>query len=112
MEDQLVTFDTAVLAKEKGFKSGHHKTAYGELGSLMYDEDGYSPEVYILAPTQSLLQTWLRNVHNINIGLTYFENSIGSWWSWRIHYHSTYGQEKTYEEALEVSLQQGLILIK
>jgi hypothetical protein len=76
MEDKRVTFETAKLAKEKGFnvvqrygmeaslynKKGEH-TYYANYG-FMYSglSDGY-----ISAPTQSLLQKWLREIHGIQV---------------------------------------------
>ena len=59
MEEQLVTFETAKLAKEKGFKE-KTKFSYSTLTktyNISYDE--------FSAPTQSLLQKWLREKHNI-----------------------------------------------
>jgi hypothetical protein len=50
MEDKLISLETAKLAKEKGFNGNY----------------GYFNEVW-MAPTQSLLQRWLREVHNIHI---------------------------------------------
>ena len=41
MKDQLVKFETAKLAKEKGFEGPH----------------------LVLLPTQSLLQRWIREKH-------------------------------------------------
>jgi len=72
MQEKLVEYSTAVLAKEKGFN--HLKAnVYGD--NMAYDT-GYEEGKLIvsgnalnsvLAPTQSLLQKWLREVHNIDI---------------------------------------------
>ena len=68
MEEQLVSFETAKLAKEKGFPSintglnkmyteeGHF---YNSVGPTFDESSSYQ------APTQSLLQKWLREKHNI-----------------------------------------------
>jgi len=78
MKEQLITFETAKLAKEKGFDkksgrawytdttlAGHDPTKLQEsLGMLHYwnaDSNIYE------ACTQSLLQKWLREKHGIFI---------------------------------------------
>jgi len=74
MEEKLITFETAKLAKEKGFDIIQR---YGQEASL-YNKDGkhtyymnygfmYSglSDGYISAPTQFLLQKWLREKHEI-----------------------------------------------
>ena len=95
MKDQLISFETAKLAKEKGFdeicycsynvwrgnirKSDTEETAlnkyliiddnpYSRDGNYVLDEfkNSYSKE-YITSPTQSLLQKWLREEHNWHI---------------------------------------------
>lgn len=71
MEDQLISFETAKLAKEKGFNEPCLE-CYVSKGTLYNNNrenvcftnkilltDNYS------APTQSLLQKWLREVHDI-----------------------------------------------
>ena len=88
MKDELITFETAKLAKEKGFDELCY-AFYGETGiidNFYYDSVCSFDELLInnvildrsiehekayLAPTQSLLQRWLRVVHNMhcNIGI-------------------------------------------
>lgn len=58
-----------------------------------------------------LIQKWLRETHNLNIGLTYFNNTTGTWWDWRIHYKECYGSSKTYELALLEGINQALNLL-
>jgi hypothetical protein len=71
-EAGLVTFDTAKLAKEKECKIEGTVLVYDAQGDLTLDigvnnEDiGMNNESYD-APTQSLVQKWLREVHNIQI---------------------------------------------
>ncbi len=123
IEEELITFSTAKLAKEKGFTT--HCRHY-------YDEDdeelGYNPDFpenswddHIFAPTQSLLQRWLREVHNIIVipdfcidmyscELYNMRNGIKgckvtvSGVEWK--------DNCTYEQALEKGLFQALELIK
>ena len=53
MKDEIVSFETAMLLKEKGFN---------EPCSYYYEDD----ELYkCTAPTQSLAQKWLRDTHHI-----------------------------------------------
>jgi len=103
MKEQIISFETAVLAKEKGW-------------------DGDFIESHKILTTQSLLQKWIRDVHEIHIvieriysgGLYFFkiqkENKNGYFINASRNKWSTLF--KTYEEALEIALQQALKLIK
>ena len=127
MKDQLISFETAKLAKEKGFdiiqrygiesslykKTGEH-TYYANYGVMYY---GLS-EGYISAPTQSLLQKWLREKHNLNIEIAHVEDMD---WYFIVHKIPCKYKDKslamsdgfeTYEEALEFALNEALQLIK
>ena len=123
MNEQLISFETAKLAKEKGFKLG----SGWQIRSLFNIKDGETfcektietPEYACERCTQSLLQKWLREVHNfhitINVGLPhnqfimYYSNVI----KFGKHHKSKFKSEfyKTYEEALEKGLQEALKLI-
>lgn len=75
--------------------------------------DSHNLKVECKAPTQSLLQKWLRDVHNIYVRVD--SVSINSHYFWiRIfpHYISFGKNVKTYEDALEVGLFEALKLIK
>lgn len=131
MEETLISFETAVLAKEKRFR---------ESCKYCYREDGflYSPRISgseimhsnILdgnncsAPTQSLLQKWLRDKHSIHISL-FPNDDVLNKISWEaklyetnfnnekeVHYLSRTCKGDTYEEALEAGLFETLKLIK
>ncbi len=65
MKDELVSFETAKLAKEKGF----------DISTSIVNLTVGTGEV-ISIPTQSLLQRWLREVHNYNIQI---ESENGVW---------------------------------
>lgn len=123
MREELISFDTAKLAKKKGFVlgtgwHGHGDKFYYE-GQLTDNFRGDNP----CAPTQSLLQRWLREVYNIHIGgevrWNNFENEeiIYEFWikdmrevkvSKRIFTEPSY---LSYEEALEKGLYEALKLI-
>jgi hypothetical protein len=63
MEEQLVSFETAKLAKEKNFnwETTHFYTIDGMAISIDHKYSTFS----CIAPTQSLLQKWLREKHEI-----------------------------------------------
>lgn len=121
MKEDLVTFETATLAKEKGFV--HMKAnCYGDNmayqlpeGELINALQGNSVAGYILAPTLSLLQKWLREVHNISIiipfacGYTITFNLLDKDGLCEYPNQASYD---TYEEALEAGLQEALKLIE
>ena len=125
MEEQLISFETAKLAKEKGFpqEPNRRKVPYynykGEfkgdvtdfLRKYLRKEDTSNVES-VSAPTQSLLQKWLREVHNIH--LIAYKNINIDGYDWC--YITTDGitntnSYKTYEEAYEIGLQEALKLI-
>jgi hypothetical protein len=106
MEEQLVSLDTAKLAKEKGF--GNYSDSY-------------------LAPTQSFLQKWLREKHVLNIEIMFGGRSWGKFDYYHGHVHrggdgiharvnykegDFYPEANlTYEECLEKLLLEALKLI-
>lgn len=120
MKEQLISFETAKLAKEKGFQ-------YTTDDNLYYNDNSYLnklefSEEDIPAPTQSLLQKWLREVHNIDIQISLNTVNVQE----KIYYSASIYQNRkveeinikchhlklnTYEEALERGLQAGLKLI-
>ena len=122
MKDELITFETAKLAKEKGYKNNGLGKWYTKEGiiDLKHDKHGLLKTDFE-APTQSLLQRWLREKHKIRVypkhgisGNFKFEpfiwdkpNLIGKWT--RIGNIESYD---TYEQALEKGLQEALKLIK
>ena len=119
LKEKLISFETAKLAKEKGF----HISSRGEgMGKRVFINGElvntiFSSKDHIHAPTQSLLQKWLREVHNVSIKIDdYYTNSrvrfdyniceLGS------QEDNPVGVFETYEEALEIGLQEALKLIK
>jgi len=161
MEDQLVSFETATLAKEKGFNiqfpsfyhvyangtyklyDYRHKTIMTSTFSDIRSAADTNQNYYRTAPTQSLLQKWLREIHNIHIEILprYQPKKLNTeevLYSWAIsckpfdkydghndvlnhwigiHNGAPYIEDvfyhvvKTYEDALEISLQEALKLI-
>lgn len=139
MEEQLVSFETAKLAKEKGFNLNvfffyevstevrptdenipEYNVDNGDKyeGWLNYNDNEYS----ISAPTQSLLQKWLREKQNIVVEVQYlfqskefmfkiFVNDNEPLNSFTLLGGLIKGSFKTYEDALEKGLQEALKLI-
>jgi hypothetical protein len=139
MKEELISFETAKLAKEKGFKEEVYAyyndcnnldfagSEWGEISSFekdfLFDYNSYKkdpPYDYIFhsAPSQSLLQKWLREKHNIiveanyNSSFNYFEDKI---FCPQFYPAPTEYQKEThssYETALEFGLKEALKLIK
>ena len=130
MEDTLIGFEVAKLAKEKGFDIPQNKMY--SFGSEMFSSileikfhDGNKHECsiepynwngkigvtstkYYSAPTQSLLQKWLREVHKKDVYCWPCESQIDD-------SNTTWTSGKavgTYEEVLEVGLIEALKAIK
>ena len=115
MKKELIKFETAKLAKEKGFIIYTDKF-YANDKSLR-DSTNYDKKIEWLAdaPTQSLLQRWLRVEHKLDVIVSVVYTGDGK------RYHcdlfTTYMSSlpsifKTYEEAFEEGLQEALKLIK
>lgn len=135
MKDQLVSFETAKLAKEKGFdllteyyyyngKEGY-ATKQGINKARPLNRNIY--DFQYTAPTQSLLQKWLREKHKIEFGIEALYNGdygINFYtvkngklanekkWSDLLDHIYKFDVFKIYEEAFEVALQEALKLIK
>jgi hypothetical protein len=130
MTDQLISFETAKLAKEKGFDIPVNYM-YLERYSLGYSkpqillscarDDGdsdynWNSRVGYSAPTQSLLQKWLREVNNFDVQVVRVQWRHHNPYFWEHNDESeSYSQSKrgwrTYEEALKAGLQEALKLI-
>ena len=137
MKEQLISFETAKLAKEKGVKLDINGL-YWEDGSYDSGENALVYEEFqdvMSAPTQSLLQKWLREVHNCFIDILphrdgdsknkQWKNKEDVFWTVEVDYYGknfeikltnnadfTQHFNKSYEEALEIGLYQALKLIK
>jgi hypothetical protein len=134
MEEQLITFETAKLAKEKGWGVNKYRTIFHTGYYYVDDPESYSSEkeegelcgngnagsysVYRSicdAPTQSLLQKWLRKNHAIHIEI--YCNASG-WGYILTKLNGTVIKEimddlffDSNEAALEIGLQEALKLI-
>lgn len=129
MEESLITFETAKLAKEKGFKIPQAKGYYNHGGIQLVlwvtSEDSKEQEDFLaFAPTQDILQKWLREECKIRVfveqkvagdfGFVIYvvnpvkENIAGRPWIKESHFTKHFS---TYEEALEEGLQRSLNLL-
>jgi len=126
MEDQLITFETAKLAKKKGFNEACLECFIpkGTLYNNNRENIKLTNKQLLIsncsAPTQSLLQKWLREEHRIFIwvqpwvGANYGICSNDFYCQIYLR-NSLQGDTKlknTYEEALEKGLIEALKLIK
>lgn len=159
MEDALVSFETAKLAFKAGFRgligkgykhpAGHYYNHFGDIDgdssmelaeflnlkkTSLSDDELYENNKFklISAPTQSLLQKWLREKHNIHV-IPKINDSLSKrfdersniefrQWKWYIYtnindkdfiyeFFNSKVNYDTYEEALETALQEALKLI-
>ncbi len=140
MPEKLITFETAKLAKEKGFKfeknlndsfvydEGYHIYCFhmsNESKRIVipiwwldwnHNGDQYLRHDDIDAPTQSLLQKWLRETHNIDVIIGVVITGKGKKYHIDFYVNDVFSSDPsitdTYEEALEIGLFEGLELIK
>ena len=83
MKEQLILFKTAKLAKKKGYNleifslRNNYYNSKGELNGdvtdylrAKFNKDNVDNLRPIIAPTQSLLQKWLREEHKTNLYIT------------------------------------------
>ena len=121
MKDEFITFETAKLAKEKGFDEYckyHFDQEGARFNNNMNPTKNSEWNNCMTQPTQSLLQRWLREVHNIYIFISSTRISDN-----KRNYEYDVQQDKdlqpvfykdkilTYEQALEESLLKALELI-
>jgi len=120
MKDKIISFKTAKLAKEKGFDIPQLKRYLLDQHNnhCLANNKGLQ-NIGIQAPTQSLLQKYLREKHNLHIQV-----QIGGYINGKNTAYCKFGKTLwiskfrsktsiyTYEEALEIGLQEALKLIK
>lgn len=120
MEDTLVGPEVAKLAKEKGFNA-ICRHAYKDNNNIPINFDNgccydILSEHYTICPTQSLLQKWLREVHNIKVTvLPSYRKGFNKYFIEILNtnkFKQLDSYYETYEEALEVGLIEGLKEIK
>lgn len=130
MKEQFISYDTAALAKAKRFEewTSHF---YPDKGVLKRKGEDRLNGPYLLssenrclslsdpkcdAPTQSLLQKWLREEYNIHIVVypaAFINDPSKIIFGYKIQDKSANPEEdfESYEEALEEALKKALLMI-
>jgi hypothetical protein len=134
MKEQLVDLKTAKRAKKAGFKERCHYFFNEGSGWEVQEDYMLRQDKIIEAPTQSLLQKWLREEKNVVVEVT-FNSSLfrrlheaahkktSLNYHWIIFtntsdpefiYNNFYSDDtfETYEEALEQALQKALKMVR
>lgn len=120
MTEEFVTLETAKLLKEKGF-IGDCMAFYTKDGLFRCNSYINTNVLKCPAPTQSLAQKWLRETKNLHISI--IRNACGYGYDISKADNGTHiindlsdgpndgGLWDTYEEALEVGIQEALKLV-
>lgn len=123
MKEELISFETAKLAKEKGFIEHESGFYFNEKGILSHCQKlsiisleckDLINKKSCFCTTQSLLQRWLRETYKVwiyCIPSKFLNSKNNSLWSNNIDIRNDI-YFTTYEEALECGLIHGLNLIK
>jgi len=129
MELQLVSKQTAILAKELGFEHGptiehfgwnHKKHLVEGVNWKFKDLDEIMSLSEVSAPTQELLAKWLRDTHQISVEVLFNGSESFYYWikeikpfgkEWDSTTEEIYGW-KNYESALEAGLLKTLNILK
>ena len=124
MEEDLITFETSKLAKELGFDEDayHFYNENGTFVTQMSENINYYEKYK--AVTQFLLQKWIREKYNLAVWIPPLRVSTASesgfrytWIITDVKIDEDWNDETplgflTYEEALEIGLQEALQIIK
>lgn len=122
MIDQIISLETALLARAKGFNI-RQEHFYNEGSGWKLQSDPIirtGEDQFLEAPTQSLLQRWLREQYNLHIEVfcgvqksCYPPYPKPDEWCFSVHRGTITHQEgfSTYEEALEAGLVHSLNLL-
>ena len=122
--EDYVSFETAKLLKEKGFNEKCHCSYRKKLidNKIVNDEElfvsanlmltnneledkTYKDIVYCSAPTLQMAMKWLREVHNITIGITFSCGIISYEIEKNGEFITSIGSSRTYEQIVEEAIQ-------
>lgn len=119
MKDELISFQTAVLAKEKGFNIPVNSYSNVvepdrviEVGAFNHN---HKQPTTVSRPTQSLLQRWLRETYKIYAEVMVYRDGRFKFSVMRQsedNYFTIFKMYNTYEEALEAAFPFALNKIK
>ena len=110
MIERKVTYNTALIAKYKGFDENVDCVYYFDTKRYYYHgviSKNSQIDNAISIPSQCQLQKWLREKHNIHICI--WHNDLTE--KYRVDNSDDDKEYKTYEEALETALYEALNLI-
>jgi hypothetical protein len=127
MKEELISFECAKLAKEKGFNQNPYETRnsyrprFSDGSEIHLSDSLFAPEYNIcVVPTQSLLQRWLREEYKISVLPSFNDNSSDEYYYF-IHTNTSKpysnricslpSRYNAYEQALEAGLLEALKLI-
>lgn len=122
IHEEICTYEVAKLAKEKGFPI-ECDMFYNSNGELCDDRnyDSFDNKIQCYAPTQSLLQKWLRDNHQADVWVdtaATMDTKNQRCYYWHIAYESdgrciyildSMLSYPTYEKALEEGLKEAII---
>lgn len=123
IEEQFVSFDTACMLKESGFNISC-RYSYDNVGGFRWLKIREpTPIEWIPCPTQALAARWLREVHRISVNAAFMAPSTNiDVWQYFIgkmddmvcpgDFETSERTYATYEQAMEVGLQEAIKLIK
>ena len=119
MTEQRVTFETAKLAQEKGFRDFDSCTDFYTPECALMSNEYKNSKFECLAPRQEVLKQWLREKYHLYVRVatnsitTHFPMielaEVGGTMMKGPTYDKNY---RTYEAALEVGLREALKLIE
>lgn len=124
MKEPIISFETAKLAFEKGYpvfnnysKSNFYNRRTKNL--IYFGRTGHQTKEHLYgAPTQSLLQKWLREIHKLHIIINPYQNEFLDYTLTVLTQHERAmggfeeeGSYITYERALEKGLQGALKIL-
>ena len=122
MTEQLISFETAKLAKKKGLKENGITWLFYEKNGRMFNNEYDNGKKDYICCTQDFLHAWLRKNHNMYLDIYIGHDEDSIWWNVEIfpiekgYIFENLNDEDisgaSYEEAYEFGLQEALKLIK
>jgi len=118
MNHLFVPYELAVKLKDVGFNENcfggfdaYKELRFDYIGYVKNSDFSMPPRNHTAAPLYQQVVDWLREKHDLNIGMSYFKIDTVSYWEYRIHYKDVYGQGGEYYHALTKAIEKALKLI-
>lgn len=114
IQEDLITYETALLAKSKGFDeicTYNYSEIYGLIENMNGLKHSDGNNRFVSVPTQALLQKYLRDKHDTHIEISRNYEKGYYLYEYFIDKNNQEFGFKSYEECLEYALQQALNLI-